>query len=392
MTILPPQQVGAKVALPASKSISNRALVLQALSSHTIELQNLAECDDTDVLISALKNMPYEINIGAAGTAMRFLTAYLAVTPGEHVLTGSDRMKQRPISILVDALRNLGADIEYLEQDGFPPLLIKGTSLRGGRLQIDGSVSSQYISALLLVNSKMQNPLKLSFKGKVASKPYIEMTKRMISEFSLLSQNRTQVYSIENDWSAASYWYEIVALCTDKDAEIVLTGLHEKSLQGDSIVKFIFSLLGVKTEFLDADTVRLTKSGRRVSRLQFDFRNCPDLVQTVVCSCCALGVPFSITGVESLRIKETDRIRALQKELRKLGFSIACIKNHTLEWDGKRTESLRQPIDTYNDHRMAMAFAPMAFANGLIRINNPEVVTKSYPQYWEELKRCGFSL
>lgn len=408
--ITAPQTLSATIALPSSKSISNRALILHALSGGNILPDNLSNSDDTEVIINALKHRPDTIDIKAAGTAMRFMTAYLATIDGEHVITGTERMKHRPIGVLVDALINLGADIEYVGQEGFPPLRIRGQKLTGGRLDIPGNVSSQFISALLMVGPTMVNGLEIHLTGNVVSRPYIDLTlslmKRFGADVAWTSVDTITVkpkqfvenpFIIENDWSAASYWYEIMALYSGREASVKLYGLSDGSQQGDSIVKFIFSLLGIKTNFVKAvvgmpTTVSLTSRIGHVQRLDFDFINCPDLAQTVVVTCCALGVNFHFTGLSSLRIKETDRIEALKTELLKVGFVIDSVGDSDLLWEGKRCEPSFDPIETYEDHRMAMAFAPLAIIFPEIRIKNPEVVTKSYPLFWDDLQLASFTV
>lgn len=408
--ITPPAVLRQLITLPASKSISNRALIIHALSGGDILPENLSDCDDTNVMISALRDMPYEIDIKAAGTAMRFMTAYLSVTPGEHLLTGTERMKLRPIENLVNALRSLGADIEYLGETGFPPLKIKGQPLKGGMINIPGNVSSQYISALLMIAPVMKQGLTLKLGGDILSRPYIDLTLTMMNDYGADAEwvdvdtvhvkpkgYTSRPYYIENDWTAASYWYEMMALTADDDAEIRLAGLMDVSSQGDTIVKYIFSLLGVKTLFEIKNkrvpcTVTLRRSGMHLPRLDFDFSNSPDLAQTVVCACCGMGIEFDFTGLSTLKIKETDRIEAMKTELRKLGFVVYSKNDNELIWDGELCEPTFEPIDTYEDHRMAMAFAPLALKINGIKINNPEVVSKSYPRFWEHLKLCGYSL
>ena len=411
-TITAPKELKQTVQLPASKSISNRALVIHALSGGDVLPENLSDCDDTEVIISALKDNPYEIDIKAAGTAMRFMTAYLATRDGEeHVITGTERMKHRPIHILVDALRGLGADIEYVGKEGFPPLRIKGGKLEGGQLEVPGNVSSQFISALLLIGPCLSSGLTLRLTGDLISRPYIDLTLWMMREFgadadwsafdtiTVAGKPYSQrPYYIENDWSAASYWYEMMALSKQEDDEIRLEGLMDGSKQGDSSVRYIFSLLGVKTTFGTKKegvptTVTLRHSGRCVPRLEYDFVNAPDMAQTFVVCCLMLDVPFYFRGLSTLKIKETDRIEALKKEALKLGFVLHDKNDSELYWDGERCEPMEDAaIDTYEDHRMALAFAPAAFRLKQLRINNPQVVTKSYPSYWEDIKAAGFAL
>ena len=410
--ITAPSQLNQTIKLPASKSISNRVLVIYALSGSKILPDNLSDCDDTEVIMAALQHNPYEIDIKAAGTAMRFMTAFLSVKDGEeHVLTGTERMRHRPIGILVDALRRLGADISYIGEEGFPPLRIRGHSLEGGLLEIPGNISSQFISALLLIGPVMRNGLTLRLTGDVISRPYIDLTLWTMREFGAdaeWSDFETIVvkpvpygqrpYYIENDWSGASYWYEMMALSRHKDDEIRLEGLMDGSKQGDSSVRYIFSLLGVKSTFETTQggvptTVSLRHTGRCVPRLEYDFINAPDLTQTFVVCCALLGVHFHFHGLSTLKIKETDRIEALKTEMRKLGYVIHDVHGCELIWDGERCEpSYEAGIDTYEDHRMALAFAPAAFRTGGLRINHPQVVTKSYPRFWDDLRKAQFTI
>ena len=398
--------------LPASKSISNRVLVIHALTGGQTRPSNLSDCDDTDVIVDALNHNPYEINIKAAGTAMRFMTAYLSVKDGEeHVLTGTERMRHRPIHVLVDALRRLGADIEYAGEAGYPPLRIRGRKLEGGLLEVAGNISSQFISALLLIGPRLKKGLTLHMTGDVISRPYIDLTLWTMREFGADAEwsdydtivvkpqpYRDREYLTENDWSAASYWYEMVALTKDRGAEIRLEGLMDGSKQGDSQVRYLFSLLGVKTTFKtrkagEPTTVTLHQSGRCVPRLEYNFVNSPDLAQTFVVCCALLGVPFHFTGLSTLKIKETDRIEAMKQEMRKLGYVVRSVNDSELIWDGELCEpQLEAGIDTYEDHRMALAFAPAALRIDGLRINQPQVVTKSYPHFWDDLKAAGFEV
>lgn len=406
-----PKKLDATVALPASKSISNRALIIYALSGGHIMPQNLSDCDDTEVIINAIRYMPDVIDIKAAGTAMRFMTAYLSLMRGTHTLTGTERMKKRPIKILVDALRSLGAEISYLEEEGFPPLSITGTKLTGGVLEMSGSVSSQYISAVLMIGPMLDKGFELRLTGDIISRPYIDLTLYMMNEFGADADwtsadtitikpvpYKTGEYLIENDWSGASYWYEMMALMDNPDAKLMLTGLKDGSKQGDSVARYIFSMLGVKTVFESKtsrkpQTVTITANGRCLPRLEYDFINSPDLAQTFVVTCAAKGVRFHFKGLSTLKIKETDRIEALKKEMRKLGYVIESRNDSELIWDGETCEpQMEKGIDTYEDHRMALAFAPYALKSGEIIINNPQVVTKSYPHFWESLEEVGFKI
>lgn len=408
--ITAPTTLNSNIDLPASKSISNRALIIHALSHGDIMPRNLSDCDDTEVMLKALRDMPEVIDIKAAGTAMRFLTAFLAVEGKEHVITGTERMKHRPIGTLVDALRYLGADIAYEGEEGFPPLRIKGKPLDGGQLEIRGDISSQYISALLMIGPVLRNGLELKMTGNIISRPYIDLTLWMMREFgadadwsevdtvTVKPKPYTQHdYFIESDWSAASYWYEILALTEDPESTFFLNGLMDGSKQGDSVVRYIFSLLGVKSAFHDKaenvpTTVKLRKVNTRMPRLDYDFVSSPDLAQTVTVACTMLGIPFRFTGLASLKIKETDRIEALKQELLKLGYVLRDENDDTLIWNGERCTPSLEPIDTYEDHRMAMAFAPAAIKFPGLRINNPCVVSKSYPSFWDSLRSIGFTI
>ena len=406
-----PDRINQTICLPASKSISNRALIIYALSGGEHVPENLSNCDDTEVIINALHHMPDEINIKAAGTAMRFMTAYLSVKSGTHVLTGTERMKHRPIGVLVNALKALGANIEYTAEEGYPPLRITGSTLKGGELGVPGNISSQYISALLMIGPMLSEGLTLQLTGDIISRPYIDLTLWMMREFGADAEWTSgdtitvkpkpyisREYFIENDWSGASYWYEMMALSKDPTSEIKLTGLMDGSKQGDSVTRYIFSLLGVKTIFETKQegipqTVTLKQSGRSVPRLDYDFVNSPDLAQTFVVTCAAKNIPFRFTGLQTLKIKETDRIEAMKREMRKLGYVINDKNNNELSWDGERCEpSMELGIDTYEDHRMALAFAPYAFATDGLIINNPNVVTKSYPLFWEDIQKVGVTI
>lgn len=399
-----PASLYATVQLPASKSISNRALILHALSGGSTRPENLSDCDDTQVMIRALDHMPDVIDIHAAGTAMRFLTAYLCVTPGTHTITGTERMQQRPIRILVDALRTLGARIDYAGNEGFPPLCINGTQLTGSEIELAGNVSSQYISALLMIGAVLPVGLKLRLTGNIISRPYINLTLQLMHDFGAqagwTSESSIDVtpggyrdtpFRVESDWSAASYWYQMTALATGSP-EVELLGLFANSAQGDSRGAELFARLGVQTEYTPQG-VKLRKQGHPVVRLDEDLVDIPDLAQTFVVTSCLLDVPFRFTGLQSLKIKETDRICALITELRKLGYVVHAEQDSILWWDGERCPADEQPgIDTYEDHRMAMAFAPACLVCPSIRINEPQVVSKSYPRYWDDLQAAGFGI
>lgn len=380
--------------LPSSKSISNRLLLLNVLSGSGVVPENVSESDDTKVMRQALDGNLEHVDVGAAGTSMRFLTAYLALTKGVHTITGSERMKQRPITLLVDALRSLGAEIEYVEKEGYPPLRIKGGNLTSGVIELDGSVSSQYISALLMIAPQIEGGLTMRLMGKINSRPYIAMTLELMSRFGakyewkdnqIVVSGGGYTYSpirVESDWSAASYWYAIASLTPGR--EYVLEGLERNSLQGDSVVVQIAAGLGVETVFTSSGII-IKATGKTPENYIYDFSQQPDLAQTFVVLCCLLGVRFSFTGLESLKIKETDRITALITELRKVGYTLMTNDTDTIEWNGDyREKQSTAVISTYKDHRMAMAFAPIAFVMGDIKIDDPMVVTKSYPRYWED--------
>lgn len=399
----PEERLRASVQLPASKSISNRALILNALSYSPYDIQNLSDCDDTEVMIKALNSNSCDFDIKAAGTAMRFLTAFLSKIIGEWTITGTERMKNRPIKLLVDALNSLGARIEYIEKEGYPPLRIFGSALQGGEISLAGGVSSQYISALLMIAPLMENGLTLHLEGNIISRPYINLTLQLMEQFGvkaswngqtirILPQEYKPVrFTVESDWSAASYWYTIMAL--SKNAEIELLGLFKNSLQGDATGAKLFAQLGVGTAFTDRG-VMLKYNGNVTKKLIYNFVNEPDLAQTFVVTCVLLNIPFRFTGLQSLKIKETDRIEALKTELRKLGYLLTDSNDSILEWNGERCEPEADPIiATYEDHRMAMAFAPAALVlpQGL-KVADPEVVTKSYPAYWEDLRKAGFGI
>ena len=395
----PEERLRASVQLPASKSISNRALILNALSYSPYDIQNLSDCDDTEVMVKALNSDSRDFDIKAAGTAMRFLSKIV----GEWTITGTERMKNRPIKLLVDALNSLGARIEYIEKEGYPPLRIFGSALQGGEISLAGGVSSQYISALLMIAPLMEKGLTLHLEGNIISRPYINLTLQLMEQFGvkaiwngqtikILPQEYKPIrFTVESDWSAASYWYSIMAL--SKNAEIELLGLFKNSLQGDAAGAKLFAQLGVGTTFTDRGVV-LKYNGNAVKKLIYNFVNEPDLAQTFVVTCVLLNIPFRFTGLQSLKIKETDRIEALKTELRKLGYLLTDSNDSILEWNGERCEPEADPIiATYEDHRMAMAFAPAALVlpKGL-KVADPEVVTKSYPAYWEDLRKAGFAL
>ncbi len=403
ITINAPQRINSiDVQLPTSKSISNRLLILNALSYSPYPIKNLSDSDDTEAMLSVFNSNSNHFDIGAAGTTMRFLTAYLAKIVGEWTLTGSERMKQRPIHVLVDALNQLGAKIEYLEIEGFPPLRIFGSSLTGGELELPGNISSQYISALLMVGPNMENGLKLRLTGNITSKPYIHLTLKLMEMYGVkcrwegnvievpVANYKAVEAKVEADWSAASYWFEVVAFAQKGDL-VCLKGLDRYSWQGDAAVAELFKKLGVQSKF-SAKGLTLTNTGEVATSFKHDFTNEPDLAQTFAVACAFLNVPFNFTGLHTLKIKETDRISALVNELAKFGFVLETNNADNLVWKGERKEPATHiEIATYKDHRMAMAFAPAVLKTGnAITIADHMVVTKSYPNFWQDLAEAGF--
>lgn len=396
-----PSIIEGRIKLPSSKSISNRALILHALSYSDLEIANVSDCDDTRVMIKALNSDDTVFDIGAAGTAMRFLTAFLSKIIGEWTITGSERMKQRPIKLLVDALNALGAKIEYVEKEGFPPLRIYGSALEGGEITLDGGVSSQYISALMMIAPTMKKGLTITLTRTVISVPYIQLTASMMEEFGvkvLWHKNTISIapqaykavgYTVESDWSAASYWYQLLAIAGK--GQLFLEGLRKHSAQGDAKIVALFKQLSIKTAY-QKQGVALNVYGNKATKLNYNFVNQPDMAQTFVVTCCLLEVPFRFSGLQSLKIKETDRIVALINELKKVGYVVSETKPGVMEWHGERCKPAKRiEIDTYEDHRMAMAFAPIALTQK-ITINNPQVVSKSYPTFWDDLKMVGFGI
>jgi len=390
--------------ITGSKSESNRLLLLQALYPN-VRIGNLSNSDDSVFMQKALASEDRIIDIHHAGTAMRFLTAYFSIQEGrEVVLTGSSRMKERPIRILVDALRDLGADIQYLENEGYPPLLIKGKKLEKSEVTLKANVSSQYISALLLIASSLENGLRLTLDGKITSVPYIKMTLSLleqlkinthfednlilISPFSKVSEPLTTV--VESDWSSASYYYGIVAL-SDLNTEVVLTTYKETSLQGDSVLAKVYKEFGVETVFGE-NTITLKKVSipSESAIINLDLSNAPDIAQTIAVTAFGLGLECYMTGLHTLKIKETDRLVALKAELEKLGAEVS-ITDASLHLQSSTSIKSEVSIATYNDHRMAMAFAPLGLKTSLT-IEDANVVSKSYPQFWEDLQTVGFQL
>ena len=390
-----------KIQITGSKSESNRMLLLQALFPQ-IALANLSNSDDTVAMKSGLESDNDLVDIGHAGTSMRFLTAYYSTLENqEKTLTGSPRMQERPIGILVDALRQLGAEISYLKNEGYPPLLIKGKRLTASEVRLSANISSQYITALMLIAPSLPDGLCLHLEGKITSVPYIEMTLSLLHQIGVkatFSVQRVQVFpkndiaqtthDVESDWSSASYYFSMVALA--KDADITLSTYKENSLQGDKVLMDIYEPLGVKS-MIKNNTLYLQKQALGSNPIQLDLSDAPDIAQTIAVTCYGLGVACDLTGLHTLKIKETDRLVALQNELTKLGATIE-ITDKSLHLQ-KRTNPIHPNvlIETYHDHRMAMAFAPLALLVP-IRIQDADVVTKSYPGFWEDLEQSGFLL
>ncbi|ANQ50742.2 3-phosphoshikimate 1-carboxyvinyltransferase [Flammeovirga sp. MY04] len=393
----PSKKVSLNVPLVSSKSESNRALIIQACAKESIQLSNISMARDTQTMMRLLDSGDHTLDVLDAGTTMRFLTAYTAANNRPSLMTGTARMQERPIGILVDALRTLGAEIEYQKNDGYPPHEIKSFNQVSEKVSIRGDVSSQYISALLLVAPTLPKGLELTLEGTVASKPYIMMTLSLMERFGVKytwEENIIKVthqdyqsgeYTIESDWSGASYWYSIAALSEECDIKIM--HLREDSLQGDKAIVEMMEQLGVKSTF-EADGVRLSKM-EKAEKFYFDFTHCPDLAQTIVSLVAAMGMEGRMIGLQSLRIKETDRIAALQNEIRKLGLEIEVIGDEEIRVPKGGIKIEGQSIHTYEDHRMAMAFAPLSML-GELNIDEPEVVAKSYPSYWEDLAAAGF--
>ncbi|WP_395053386.1 3-phosphoshikimate 1-carboxyvinyltransferase [Flavobacterium sp.] len=398
-----------QLSITGSKSETNRLLLLQALYPN-IQLENISISDDSDVMHKALTHNSQLtthnlINVHHAGTAMRFLTAFFAIKEGsEIVLTGSPRMKERPIKILVDALKQLGANIEYVENYGYPPIKITGKKLLHNKVSLPANVSSQYISALLLIAPKLENGLQLILEGEITSIPYINMTLGLLNEIGVktsFKNNKISVTSsavempkkkitIESDWSSASYYYSIIAL-SEVGTQITLSSYKENSLQGDAALVEIYKNFGVATVFNKDKSITLSKSKiKNQKSLIINLQSSPDIAQTIAVTCFGLGISCNLTGLHTLKIKETDRLLALETELSKLGASISVSNSSlTLEIATKINQNIK--IETYQDHRMAMSFAPLALKTSII-IENAEVVSKSYPTFWEDLKNIGFQI
>jgi 3-phosphoshikimate 1-carboxyvinyltransferase len=394
--------------LPGSKSISNRILIIKALSGLDFTIKNSSDSDDTKHLNEALESYKNSnlINVGHAGTDMRFLTAFLSLKNGSYELTGSDRLQQRPVKDLVEVLKTLGADISYKNKEGYPPLLISGKQLSGGKVEISGSVSSQFITALLLVAPYFTNGLELTIIGDLVSKPYVNMTIELMKEFGasviwkdheICVQPVPYTYTkkeflVESDWSAASYYYSIAAL-SKLNTSLSINGLFQKSLQADSVCAEIYKNFGVTTSYSENEiTITITKSTTvSKSELEYNFIECPDIAQTVVCTNIGLQIPFTFTGLQTLKVKETDRIVALKNEFAKFGIELV-VSDNSIQWlVTKSLNNSNVSIATYNDHRMAMSFATLSVLLDEVIIEDANVVSKSYPLFWEHLKCIGIN-
>jgi 3-phosphoshikimate 1-carboxyvinyltransferase len=386
--------------LPSSKSLSNRALILNALSGNQSIVSNLSSARDTQLMQKLINSPDRIIDVMDAGTTMRFLTAYFAITGKNKVMTGTDRMKQRPIGLLVDALRQLGAEIQFLEKDGFPPIEIQSfKEQKSSEVTIPGNISSQYISALLMVAPHLPKGLSIHLEGTVGSRPYIEMTMTLMRQFGIdvkwnnqtISISKTSFqktsYRVEPDWSAASYWFAVVALA--EKAEIILPDFPEFALQGDKAIIEIMDKLGVRSEFKNGDLILSKKEHQ--THLDWNFIDCSDLAQTVLPVCAAKGIRGSFTGLESLRIKETDRVAALQTELAKIGAQLTEENGNRWKLLPGKLKADSIIVNTYHDHRMAMGLAPLATLMH-VQINDPQVVNKSYPDFWKDIKNIGFDI
>jgi 3-phosphoshikimate 1-carboxyvinyltransferase len=387
------------VNLTASKSESNRVLIIRALCEEHFPIHNLAAAKDTETMVSLLAEQGNIKDVGPAGTTMRFLTAYYANTPGTWTLTGSERMRNRPIAILVDALKSLGANIEYLEKDGCPPMKIQGGQLKGGKITIDGSVSSQYLSALIMIAPSLTGGLEMELTGKIASIPYLKMTLALIAEFGAkytfegniirIEEGKYQgkEFTVEADWSAASYWYQIAAL--SDEANITLKGLKEVSLQGDSAIVEMYKTFGVESTFNGTQVQLLKSNTNSADTFNYDFSDCPDVAQTLAATLIGLNVKGHFKGLESLRIKETDRITAIKNELEKFGASIDILPDDEIQINQATVSSYNGVVETYDDHRVAMSIAPLCLKIDRIEIKEPNVVAKSYPDFWNDLNDKG---
>ena len=396
------QDIQGAVSISGSKSESNRLILLRAYTSY-FKIFNLSDSDDTQLMLSAIESDKKEINIGHAGTAMRFLTSYYSsISKNSKILTGSNRMKQRPISILVDALKHLGCDIEYVEKSGFPPLKINGKNILRNSITLPADVSSQYISSLMMLGVSLENGLKIKLSSEITSLPYILMTKKIIDRIggiTKIDDGEITIESfiekaipeqfVESDWSSASYFFSIAAL--SKSVKLTLSTFFKDSLQGDSKLVDIYKIFGIETKF-EEDHIILTKNKIDLPKsINLNLKDSPDLAQTIIVTCLGLGVDCTLDGLHTLKIKETDRLIALKNEIEKFNVDKVEITEDSITLENNSNLKHEVVIDTYNDHRMAMSFAPLSLLVP-IKINNPEVVTKSYVNFWNDLESLGFNI
>ena len=396
------QDIQGAVSISGSKSESNRLILLRAYTSY-FKIFNLSDSDDTQLMLSAIESDKKEINIGHAGTAMRFLTSYYSsISENSKVLTGSNRMKQRPISILVDALKELGCDIEYTEKSGFPPIIINGKNILSNSVTLPADVSSQYISSLMMLGVSLENGLKIELSSKITSLPYILMTKKIIDRIGGITkiddgeitiepfkEKAIPEQFVESDWSSASYFFSIAAL--SDSARLTLSTFFKESLQGDSRLVDIYKIFGVETKF-EENNIILTKNKIDLPKsINLNLKDSPDLAQTIIVTCLGLGVDCKLDGLHTLKIKETDRLIALKNEIEKFNVDKVEITENSITLENNSNLKHQVIIETYNDHRMAMSFAPLSLKVPL-KINNPEVVTKSYINFWNDLESLGFNI
>lgn len=403
----PNKLINTEIHISGSKSLSNRLLMVRAISGLDLHFKNLSDSDDTITMAKELGLVKGKtssiIDVGHAGTDMRFLSAYLSGKIGDWTLTGSERMQQRPIGELVNTLRKLGANITYLNKEGFPPLKIVGSKLNGGAVEIDGSVSSQFTTALLLIAPTLESGLTLQIKSESVSKPYIKMTIEVMNQFGVAVEQIGNVikvpsahykkdgldYYVESDWSSASYWYSFVALADE--AKVTLRNFNKSSFQSDSIVQSLYEKLGVKTQW-DATGITLTKQASSISELHYDFLDCPDIAQTVAATCVGLGLKAHLTGLQTLRIKETDRIVAMKNELERFGATIEVTDSSIKINPNSSPLTPTDEIKTYHDHRMAMSIAPLVMKCSTLTFDDEEVVNKSYAAFWDDLQEAGIDV
>ena len=390
-----------KIALPLSKSISNRVLIARELSGSSFDIEQLSDSDDTRILLRALKSDKVNVDVGMAGTAYRFLTAYYALKGDPKILTGAKRMSKRPIKDLVDVLVKMGADIDYIGEHGFPPIRIHGKELNGGQYDIKSSISSQFISAVLLIAPYLQRDIQLSLVGEMVSSPYIDVTINVMKELNVNvtrigntievkkgRYNYSDSFSIESDWSSAAFFYQLVAMGVE---ELFIEGLVENSFQGDKNLTTIYKSFGVESEFVKGGITLRRNSKLELSSEEFEMRAYPDLVPSIIVSSAILIDETIIKGIKSLRIKESDRIQALQMELKKIGSNVELINEDTIKVTRGNLKSKAYQFDTHNDHRIAMCLAPLAMQYDFIKIDGVDVVSKSFPRFWEEMSKAGIT-